>query len=139
MGGPGAAECNEHRAADNANPEAVAEITNKFQKPVIIYSDRRQWALITGGCGTGATNNCSDLIDLPLWDVEAAAKVPSDNPQHCGDGISGLTPFTPYSRLSWQQRLGNQLDFGPLSKGCNGQNYFGISENLDFFESSLFQ
>jgi virginiamycin B lyase len=112
--------------------DAVSEIKRNGLKAVI-YTDRGSWTEITGGCGTGKTNNCSNLISLPLWDVE-------HRPKQCGDEIAGLLPFTPYSALSWQTRSGNQYDFGNLPS-CNGNALFGITVDdvdLDFLDPALF-
>jgi hypothetical protein len=112
---------------------------------VVIYTGRRKgdWQAITGDCGTGATNNCSSLIALPLWDVEHKTFDGEDLMPHCGDGIAGLYGFTPYSSETWQTRSGNQYDFG-LAGSCNGEmNLFGLSGaatlNLDYFDPALFQ
>jgi hypothetical protein len=119
---------------------------------VVIYTDGQKggWQNITGGCGTGATNNCSSLIALPLWDSEHKAFNGGDGLSHCGDGIAGLYGFTPYSPTTWQTRSGNQYDFGlaPASSGgapaCQGETgLFGLrgaaTLQLDYFDPTLFQ
>lgn len=113
--------------------DAVSEIQKNSLKAVI-YTDRGSWTEITGNCGSGKTNNCSNLVSLALWDVE-------HRPKQCGDEIAGLLPFTPYSSLSWQSRSGNQYDFGNLLL-CNGNAIFGITVDdvdLDFFDPALFE
>jgi hypothetical protein len=138
--------------------EAVAEIQRNGLQAVI-YTDRGSWKAITGNCDSGKTNNCSSLIALPLWDVEHKTFIGSDGKKHCGDGIQGLVPFTPYSSLSWQARSGNQYDFGlagsaadqselsaslmeeapSKSAGCQGNALFGITVDVDVFNPALFQ
>jgi hypothetical protein len=80
---------------------------------VVIYTDRQKggWQAITGNCGTGATNNCSSLIALPLWDSELKTFYDERGLLHCGDGIPGLYGFTPYSSTTRQTRSGNQTLF----------------------------
>ena len=135
---------------------------------VVIYTDgpNKNWQTITGNCGTSSANNCSSLIALPLWDVEPKAFYGGDGLLHCGDGIAGLVPFTPYSSNTWQARSGNQYDFGlynpadsivapswdeyelglaPAAKrACSGEtNLFGLPASstldLDYFDPTLFQ
>jgi hypothetical protein len=149
--------------------EAVAEI-QKQGLNAVIYTDennaanrhRGSWMTITGNCDTGETNNCSNLIALPLWDVEHTTFIGLDGLKHCGDGIPGLGSFTPYSPLGWQVRSGNQYDFGLAPTGddqsevsatlmgeenpsngppsCGGDQLFGVKAlDLDFFDPALFQ
>jgi uncharacterized repeat protein (TIGR03803 family) len=142
--------------------EAVSEVQNKGLVAVI-YTSRQAWKDLTGNCGTGAINNCENLIALPLWDVETAARfIGSDGKKHCGDGIPGLGSFKPYPNFGWQARMGNQYDIGLAptdadrsevsaalmgeeegpSKGpgpCGGDELFGTIEDLDFFDPTLFQ
>jgi hypothetical protein len=111
----------------------------------IVYTDRQNWATITGNCDSGSTNNCSNLISLPLWDVEHKGFFGGDGLEHCGDGIAGIVPFKPYSSLTWQGRSGNQYDFGLVGPAgqagaCNGDAFFGLSNvNMDYFDPTLFQ
>jgi hypothetical protein len=131
---------------------------------VIIYTDGRKngdWQTITGNCGNTSTNNCSDLINLDLWDVEHRLFYSGDGLLHCGDGIAGLVPFTPYSSTTWQARSGNQYDWGiseaastlaspvweeyelglaPASKrACTPDPLFGFpSVDLDYIDPTLF-
>jgi hypothetical protein len=89
---------------------AAAEAIQSYDLGVVIYTDgpKGNWQLITGNCGTGSTNNCSSLIALPLWDVEHKTFYGGDGLLHCGDGIAGLVPFTPYSSTTWQTRSGGE-------------------------------
>jgi hypothetical protein len=130
----------------------------------VIYTDgpKKNWQAITGNCGTSSTNNCSALISLPLWDVEHKTFYAGDGLLHCGDGIAGLVPFTPYSSTTWQARSGNQYDWGfakpassavapswdeyelgiaPAAKApCGGDTLFGLpAVDLDYFNPALFQ
>ena len=114
----------------------------------VVYTDRGNWAEITGNCDNGSANNCSNLISVPLWDVEhkKGGFIGPDGLRHCGDGIVGLLPFQPYSSASWQSRSGNQYDFGlynpaPPATPCNGNALFGITAqdvDLDYFDPSVF-
>lgn len=119
---------------------------------VVIMTDgpNGNWQTITGNCGTGSSDNCSDLIALPLWDVEPGEFYGGDGLLHCGDGIAGLVLFTPYSSTTWQTRSGNQYDWGIVdtsagaSKTCSGEtDLFGLSStsafDLDYFDPALFQ
>jgi len=134
--------------------DAVSEAQAKNLKPVV-YTSRNFWKTITGGCGT---TTCSDLIALPLWDIENKTFVGGDGQKHCGDGIAGLVPFTPYPNSGWTFRSGNQYDLGlavsgagseiaaSLMKdnpakgaGCQGDKFFNTEEDLDYFDPSLFQ
>jgi len=146
---------------------AVAAI-EAYQLPLVIHTNgpNGNWQTITGNCGTGSTNNCSALIALPLWDVEYKGFYNGDGLLHCGDGVAGLVPFTPYSSTTWQARSGNQYDFGlapPAStsvagpaneyetglviaaqRACSGDaGLFGLPSNatlnLDYFDPALFQ
>jgi hypothetical protein len=132
----------------------------------VIYTDpNKSWQTITGSCGTGWKNNCASLIALPLWDVEYKAFYGGDGLLHCGDGVAGLVPFTPFTFTTWQARSGNQYDLGlynpasstvapswdeyelglpPAAKrACGGEtNLFGLpasSLGLDYFDPTLFQ
>jgi hypothetical protein len=122
--------------------EAVQEIQAKGLKAVI-YTDRGSWKEITGNCNKGSSNNCSNLMALPLWDVEHKTFIGSDGLKHCGDGFPGLQWVQnegPYPPMGWQTRSANQSDFG-LSPKCNGNAIFGITVDdvdLDFFDPALF-
>jgi hypothetical protein len=78
--------------------DAVNEIQNEpYNKKAIIYTDKKDWAAITGNCQSGSNATCeNDLITLPLWDEEKGKYVGSDGTSYCGDGIPGLVPFKPY-------------------------------------------
>jgi len=65
--------------------QAVNTAKRETGLPIVIYTDRDSWARITHSCSKNPANNCSDLIDLPLWDVEHR----HHGPTHCGDGIPG--------------------------------------------------
>jgi hypothetical protein len=133
---------------------------------VIYTAPNKSWQTITGSCGTGWKNNCASLIALPLWDVEYKTFYDGDGLLHCGDGIAGLVPFTPFSFTTWQARSGNQYDWGFAStsnaiiapswdeyelglapaekRACNGEtNLFGLPASstfdLDYFDPTLFQ
>ncbi len=143
--------------------EAATEIQNQFAARdlkcavncAVIYTDRGSWNEITGNCDNGTTNNCSNLIALPLWDVGSYTRtlrhktfIGLDGLRHCGDGVAGLLPFTPYSFSGWRNRSGNQYDFGLVvpppgqKQPCNGNAFFGVTAydvDLDFFDPALFQ
>lgn len=129
---------------------AVATIqAYKLPQGVVIYTNGPNggWQTITGNCGTGSANNCSALISLPLWDVENTEFYGGDGLLHCGDGVAGLVPFTPYSPTTWQARAGNQYDFGfaasaTVTRACSGDTgLFGLPStlDLDYFAPTLFQ
>jgi hypothetical protein len=143
---------------------AVAAIqTYNLPHGAVIYTDAGNWQIVTGSCGSGSTNNCSDLISLPLWDVEGQQFYDGDGLLHCGDGVAGLLPFTPYSSTTWQARSGNQYDWGivqsagpvapswdeyelglapAVERACSGETgLFGLttSFDLDYFDPTLFQ
>jgi len=152
-----------------ARIEAAVSAIRAYNLPhgAVIYTDpNKSWQTITGSCGTGWKNNCVSLIALPLWDVEYKTFYGGDGLVHCGDGIAGLVPFTPYSSTTWQARSGNQYDFGfyspanstvaaswdeyelglaPAAKrACGGDpNLFGLTGtptlDLDYFDPTLFQ
>ena len=44
---------------------------------------------------TGAKNNCSQSISLPLWDVEHSVFTAENGVYHCGDGAAGLSRGLP--------------------------------------------
>jgi hypothetical protein len=133
---------------------AVKEVQLQGLHPVI-YTSRGNWSRITGNCNTGTTNNCSDLIALPLWDIESGPfTAPWDGLGHCGDGVEGLLSYTCFPKtappnplcVGWRKRSGNQYDLGLRhpTKGepCNGNTYFGVGQDgadLDFFDPMLFQ
>ena len=98
-------------------------------KKVAIYTDRGSWKEITGNCSSSKTAlfKCSNLVSLPLWDVEHKAFVGPDGRKHCGDGIVGLVPFNPYPPppSGWLKRFGNQYDYDDTDSGCNGTTLFG--------------
>jgi len=158
------------QAARIARISAAVSAIQAYNLPhgAVIYTDgpNKNWQTITGSCGTGWINNCASLIALPLWDVEHKAFYGGDGLLHCGDGIAGLVPFTPYSSTTWQARSGNQYDWGfastsssiiapswdeyelglaPAAKrACSGEsNLFGLPASstldLDYFDPTLFQ
>ena len=91
---------------------AVTRITTKYSKRAVIYTDRGSWKTITGGCGTGSSPTCADLIALPLWDIVHTHFTGSDGKMYCGDGIQGLGSFTAYPNSGWTFRSGNQYNLG---------------------------
>ncbi len=91
---------------------AVKRITTKYSKRAVIYTDRGSWKTITGGCGTGSSPTCADLIGLPLWDIVHTHFTGSDGKMYCGDGIQGLGSFTAYPNSGWTFRSGNQYNLG---------------------------
>jgi hypothetical protein len=142
---------------------AVAAIQEDGFNPVI-YTTAAYWKQITGNCNTGTTNNCSSLISLPLWDAGHGTFYAEDGLQHCGNGIAGLLPFTPFSSSTWQTLSGNQYDIGlrypsspaeatdatwdeyelgvspAIPQGCNGDSLFGLpAVDLDYLDPALFQ
>jgi hypothetical protein len=109
--------------------DAVAAITANNLKPVI-YTTRRFWKGFADNCNANPknSNNCSNLIALPLWDAEPG----------CGDGIIGLTPFTEFpATYGWDSRSGNQYHY--LASGCQGVAIGNVSVDLDYFDPKLFQ
>jgi hypothetical protein len=147
---------------------AVSQITSTYHLAAVIYTDRGSWNTITGGCGSGASPNCADLIALPLWDIEHTHYTGSDGNMYCGDGVQGLGFFKAYPNSAWTFRSGNQYNFGvytaaadldesdltpssmrdypamgdvaPAASACTAQPLFGIaSVDLDFFDPTLFQ
>ena len=141
---------------------SAASYIQQMGKKPLIYTDSDSWQVFTGNCDTGTANNCADLIQLPLWDVEHRSFTGVDGVKHCGDGVSGILPFTPYSALSWQARSANQYDFGVVSppnptlqtdqsseeyddpenasgSPCSGEQIFGTTLDLDYFDPTLFQ
>jgi hypothetical protein len=154
----------EDRAARISKITAAVAAIKSYNLPhgTVIFTEAGNWQTITGSCGTGSTNNCSDLISLPLWDAEAQQFYDADGLLHCGDGVAGLLPFTPYSSTTWQARSGNQYDWGivqsagpvapswdeyelglaPTSESaCSGETgLFGLttSFDLDYFDPALF-
>jgi hypothetical protein len=138
------------QAARIARISAAVTAIQAYNLPhgVVIFTDGPNggWQKITGNCGTGTSNNCSSLIDLPLWSAEHKTFAGADGLEHCGDGIAGLYGFTPYSSTTWQARSGNQYDFGlygPAST-CKGEtnvfgNYPAVKIHLDYFDPTLFQ
>jgi hypothetical protein len=126
-----------------------------------LYTDKKDWAAITGNCQSGSNATCeNDLITLPLWDEEKGKYVGSDGTSYCGDGIPGLVPFKPYP-YGWQTRIGDQYDFGIFQSGsddfqmnapamgyddenlppgtCSNNTLFDVVLDFDFFDPSLFQ
>ncbi len=140
--------------------EAVAEIQAQCDAQrrclnAAIYTDRANCGEITKNKADGkscpAPNSGIILTNLPLWDTEhktGGFKGP-DLLKHCGDGFPGLRwqgTEKPYSSLGWQNRSGNQYDYGfyappPPQKPCDGNALFGIAANdvdLDYFDAALF-
>jgi hypothetical protein len=133
--------------------------TNYPALKVVIYTDgpKGNWQTITGNCDTGTANNCTALINLPLWDVVHKTFTAGDGTQHCGDGVAGLVPWKPWSSTTWQTRNGNQYDWGLYTttaqaleenadpeakptKDCTSGPFFGLSDvDLDYFNPVLFQ
>jgi len=112
--------------------QAVNTAMRETGKAIVIYTDRGAWAVITNNCSNNPSNNCSDLVSLPLWDTEHFRS-------RCGDGIVGLVPFSPFPGYSgWRNRSGNQFDTG-RAPGCNGTILAGVPVDLDAFDASLFQ
>jgi Glycosyl hydrolases family 25 len=151
-----------------ARISAAVSLLQTYNLPhgVVIYTDgpKGNWQTITGNCGNASINNCSALISLPLWDVAYKVFYGGDGLQHCGDGVAGLLPFTPYTSSTWQARSGNQYDWGPFTptstavspswdeyevglapaakRNCNGEDgLFGLTKpvDLDYFGPALFQ
>jgi hypothetical protein len=142
---------------------AVSRITSTYNLPAVIYTDRGSWKTITGGCGTGSSPTCADLIGLPLWDIEHTHFTGSDGKMHCGDGIQGLGSFKAYPNSAWTFRSANQYNFGvytpatgvdddesdltassmrdnAAASSCTSPALFGLkSVDLDFFDPTLFQ
>ncbi len=158
------------KAARIARISAAVSAIQALDLGVVIYTDgpNGNWQTITGNCGRGSTNNCSILIDVPLWDVEhkKGGFYAGDGLKHCGDGIAGMYGFTPYSSTTWKERRGNQYAWGflhpsspPIApswdeyelglapaavRACGGEtNLFGLTGSstvdLDYFDPTLFQ
>jgi hypothetical protein len=146
---------------------AVNRITGTYHLPAVIYTDRGSWKTITGGCGTGSSPNCADLIALPLWDIEHTHFTASNGNMYCGDGIQGLGSFKSYPNSGWTFRSANQYNFGVYTPAagadesdltassmrdysstedyaaaastCLSDPLFGIGAvDLDFFNPTLF-
>jgi hypothetical protein len=104
--------------------DAVNEISANGLTP-IIYTSKGFWEGFTGNCNADpkGSNNCSNLIALPLWYVKPP----------CGDGIIGLEPFKEFPTMyGWTHRSGNQYQ-------CNYTGLLGVPVDLDYFDPSLFQ
>jgi hypothetical protein len=115
---------------ESAAMEAKAYTTN-----VIIYTSKAAWQQLTNSCDK---TSCLPLISLPLW-TTGGSYYAGDGTMHCGNGVAGLVPFTPFSANSWQSRSGNQFDLGPSS--CAGENGLfgpGVTFDLDYFDPTLF-
>jgi len=130
-------------AANVAEIEAAITAANAYTpNHVIIYTSKNGWDQITDSCDS---TSCPTLINMPLWSVGTGGFYGGDGVVHCGDGVAGLVPFTPYSAKSWQTQVGHQYDLGVKTpSACPGDiDIFGLTDgatvDLDYFDPTLFQ
>jgi hypothetical protein len=131
-------------AANIAEIRAAVAAAQAYVPIIVIYTSKSGWQAITGNCDS---TSCDDLIEMPLWSVGTGGFYGGDGVKHCGDGVAGLVPFTPYPATApstgslWKTQMGHQYDLGPT---CGGDtNILGLTGtatvDMDYFDPTLFR